>query len=241
MADSGAVERLGEWYVPKRGPKRLRTFLGLLFLPYTGMVLSFSVIGSLLAAEVSYDRVFAIVFIFFFGLGVAAHALDALGSRGVKPWGEVFSRRELWGLAIIALALAYAPAIYYMVVAVPFLSILALLEGFFAFAYNLELFEGRFHTDRWFAFSWGALPVLSGYVMQTNRLSLTALVVALSMAFISLVEIKVSRPYKELRRISPPHGSAESILMARYETVLKCISLGVIFLGLGMLLWRLGV
>jgi len=82
-------DRRGEWFVPQWGPQKFRTFVGLLFLPYTGMVLSFTVIGSLLAGQVSCDRLVAIVFIYFFGLGVTAHALDALGSKGVKPWGAV--------------------------------------------------------------------------------------------------------------------------------------------------------
>ena len=29
--------RMNEWFVPKFGPTRFRVFVGLLFLPYTGM------------------------------------------------------------------------------------------------------------------------------------------------------------------------------------------------------------
>ena len=230
--------RRGEWFVPQWGSARFRTFVGLLFLPYTGMVLSFAVIGSVLARQVYYGRVLAIVLVYFFGLGIAAHALDALGSRGVKPWGTVFSRAQLWGMAFAALAAAYGIAGYYMVRYVPWLWCIALLEGFFVFAYNLELFSGRFHTDGWFAFSWGALPVLAGYVMQTNRISLAALLLAAAMALFSLVEIKASRPYKELRRKGPVLAGEEQALLRRYETLLKCISLGTILLAAGLLLGR---
>ena len=201
--DSGLPSRGSEWFVPKFGPLRFRTFIGLLFLPYTGMVLSFSVIGSLLAARVSYDRVLAIVIIYFFGLGIAAHALDALGSKGIKPWGTVFTKTQLWLVALVSLFLAYGIAVYYMVRYVPLLLVVAILEGFFVFAYNLEWFAGRFHTDRWFAFSWGGLPVLAGYIMQTNSISIPALILALSMALFSTIEIKASRPYKELKRRWP--------------------------------------
>ena len=76
-----------------------------------------------------------------------------------------------------------------MVLYTPLLTLIALAEGFFLFAYNLEWFGGRFHTDAWFAVSWGSLPVLAGYILQTNRLSLTALVVAISAGLLSLVEI----------------------------------------------------
>jgi hypothetical protein len=236
--DRAEPVRGSEWFVPPWGPLKFRTFVGLLFLPYTGMVLSFAVIGSLLAGRVHYNRLLAIVLVYFFGLGIAAHALDALGGKGVKPWGSVFSRTGLWWMALLALAAAYGIAGYYMVRYVPLLWSIALLEGFFVFAYNLELFAGRFHTDGWFAFSWGALPVLAGYVMQTNRLSGSVLLLAGAMALFSLVEIKVSRPYKELKRRSEL-TDGELALVRRFETLLKCISLGVILLGAGLLLGRI--
>ncbi len=237
-ADSGAAPRVTEWFVPKFGPLKFRTFVGLLFLPYTGMVLAFSVIGSLLADVISYGRLLAIILIYFLGLGIAAHALDALGSKGIKPWGTVFTRTQLWLLAMLSLVLAYGIAIYYMVRYVPLLWVVAVLEGFFVFAYNLEWFGGTFHTDRWFAFSWGALPVLAGYIMQTNRMSFSALILALSMALFSSIEIQASRPYKDLKRRRPDLNSGEEALLRRYETLLQCISLGVILLGGGLLLWR---
>ena len=236
--DSGLPGRGSEWFAPKWGPLKFRTFIGLLFLPYTGMVLSFAVIGSLLAERIFYERVLAIVLIYFFGLGVAAHALDALGSKGVKPWGTVFTRSQLFLVAILSLACAYGIAIYYMLRQVPLLWIVAILEGFFVFAYNLEWFAGMFHTDSWFAFSWGALPVLAGYVMQTNSISLPALILAISMGFFSSIEIKASRPYKQLKRRASELTGEEWALVERYETLLKCISLGVILLGGGLLFWR---
>lgn len=237
-ADKDLPGRGSEWFVPKFGPLKFRTFIGLLFLPYTGMVLSFSVIGSLLSEQISYDRVLAIVVIYFLGLGIAAHALDALGSKGTKPWGTVFTKTQLWLLVFSSLFFTYGIAIYYMIRYVPLLSVVAILEGFFVFAYNLEWFSGRFHTDRWFAFSWGALPVLAGYIMQTNSISLPALILSVSMALFSFIEIKASRPYKELKRQGRNLSSEEQALIQRYETLLKCISLGVILLGGGLLLWR---
>lgn len=230
--------RKAEWFVPEFGPDSFRSFIGMLFLPYTGMVLSFCVIGSILAERIFWDRVLAIVAIYFLGLGIAAHALDALGSKTAKPWGEVFSRRQLWFLAIAALILAYALAIYYMVRYVPLLWFLAIGEGFFVFAYNLEWFQGRFHTDDWFAFSWGSLPVLAGYVMQTNRISVEAVALAAAMALFSRVEIKASRPYKEMKQRLHDLDEREKSMMARYEAILKSISLGVILLGVGLLIWR---
>lgn len=231
-------DRGAEWFVPKFGPAKFRSFVGLLFLPYTGMVLSFSVIGSMLGNPVYWERVPAIVAIYFFGLGIAAHALDALGSKGMKPWGTVFTRAQLWVMAILSLSIAYGIATYYIIQYVPLLLSMALCEGFFVFAYNLEWSQGRFHTDEWFAFSWGFLPVLAGYIMQTNKISIEALVVAVSMALFSLVEIKASRPYRDLRRRLRALQDEEKILMEKYEVVLKSLSFGVIFLAGGLLIWR---
>lgn len=232
--------RLNEWFVPSWGPLRLRTAIGLLFLPYTGMVLSFTVMGGMLADTVAWDRVGALLVIYMLGLGIGAHALDALGrAAGPKPWGEAFTRSQLRWTAGASLVAAYTIALYYIVRDAPWFAVVAVVEGFFAFAYNLEWFGGRFHTDTWFAVSWGGLPVLAGYVLQTNGLSLAALLVAAAAAGLSLVEITASRPYKALRR-SPTRTDVEESLVWRYERILKAVSLGVIALGAGWALARWG-
>lgn len=232
-------DRSREWFVPGFGPLKFRIFIGLLFLPYTGMVLAYTAIGSMLVEQIYWDRVGAILVIYFLALGIGGHALDALGSKGTKPWGRVFSTAQLRALAIVSLVLAYAIGMYYMVLYTPLLWIIAILEGFFVLAYNLEWFEGRFHTDGWFALSWGSLPVLAGYVLQTNRLSLVAVMVAAAMGLFSLVEIKASRPYKALKRVSEETRTVQDKgQMQQFEAILKSISLGVILLGLGLLSWR---
>ena len=236
----GPADRRTEWFVPSFGPERFRLAMGLLFLPYTGMVLSYTVIGSMLAAEIHWDRVGAIVLIHFLALGIGAHALDAVGGRGAKPWGRVFSRAQLWALAVTSLIAAYAIGIWYMVLYTPLLWLIALPEGFFVLAYNLEWFGGRFHSDFWFAVSWGALPVLAGYILQTNAVSPAVPLVAVAMALLSLVEIKASRPYKALKRAAASGEEVDRAQMERLEALLKSVSLGVILLGVGLLVWRLG-
>jgi len=235
------TDRRSEWFVPKFGPPKFRLAVGLLFLPYTGMVIAFLILGSLLSEEIYWDRLLAIAAIYFLGLGVAAHALDGLGRKGEKPWGNVFGRLHLWFIAILSLAAAYAVGVYYMILYVPMLWPVAILEGFFVFSYNLEMFGGRFHTDYWFAFSWGFLPVLAGYVMQANRISVEAVLLGLSMALLSHVEIKASRPYKELKKRHATLGTDEKTLMERYEAILKSLSLGVMILGASLLMRRVAM
>ena len=243
MVPNGAVtgdasDRTSEWFVPGFGSPRFRLFAGMLFLPYTGMVLAFTVIGAMLAEKVYWDRVPAMAVIYFLGLGIAAHALDAVGSKEAKPWGTLFTKGQLWIVAILSLMISYLIAIYYMVLYVPLLCFVAILEGLFVFAYNLEWFGGRLHTDAWFAFSWGFLPVCAGYMMQTNRISIEALALAGSMALFSRVEIKASRPYKKLKRREADLGQEERAMMERYEAILKSISMGVLLLGAGLLIRR---
>jgi hypothetical protein len=236
------ADRSGEWFVPSIGPPPLRMLVGLLFLPYTGMVLSYTIIGSMLAERIYWDRVAAILVVYFLALGIGAHALDALGSKGGKPWGTVLPARPLWVMAVSSILLAYAIGIYYMAFYTPLLWLIAIPEGFFLLAYNLEWFEGRFHTDGWFALSWGMLPVLAGYIVQTNRISVSALLVATAMGLLSLVEITASRPYKILKRDAgrnvPALTEERYETMQRFERILKSLSAGVMLLGVGLLLWR---
>jgi hypothetical protein len=234
-----ARDRSREWFVPAVGPLKFRIFVGLLFLPYTGMVLGYTVIGATLAEILDVGRIGALAVVYFLALGIAGHALDALGSRGPKPWGAHFTPRQLWGLVVFSLVPAAAIGVYYALDGAPLLWPIGAVEFFFLFAYNLEWFKGRLHTDGWFIFSWGALPVLAGYIMQTNRVSLASLLAALAAALFSRVEITASRPYKALRRAADSDAAGHAA-EAVYERILQSISLGVILLALGLLAWRLG-
>ncbi len=219
--------RINEWFVPRRGPLRFRIFVGLLFLPYTGMCVAFTVIGSLLAGDFLLDRLGAIALIYALALGVSAHAADTLGSKKVKPWGDHFSKNQLLVIMIVSLVASYGIGIYYIVVHVPLLAAIAILEGFFLVAYNFEIFGGRFHNDFWFAVSWGVLPTLAGYIMQTNTLDALPLVVASAAGVASFVEIRMSRPYKELKR-----REMSTQRVRRLENGLKLLSLGTISFAL---------
>ena len=95
--------RINEWFVPKFGPTRFRVFVGLLFLPYTGMCVSFAIIGSMLASEIAWDRVGAIALIYTLALGISAHVADSLGSKKTKPWGIYFTKAQMFTIMIATL------------------------------------------------------------------------------------------------------------------------------------------
>jgi hypothetical protein len=191
------------------------------------MCVSFAVIGSMLAANILWDRTLGIALIYFFGVGISAHALDSIGSRGIKPWGSRINTRSLWVLALGALAPVVTVGIYFSLL-VPLLFLIAIAELFFLFSYNLELFNGRFHTDLWFALSWGSLPLLAGYVIQTGSISSLSLIGAGIAALISYLHIKNSRPYKDLRRTQTQIRAEAAERMRVLERTLKTLSLGTI-------------
>jgi hypothetical protein len=226
--------RINEWFVPKFGPVRFRVFVGLMFLPYTGMCVSFAVIGSMLASEIAWDRLGAIALIYMLALGISAHVADSLGSKKTKPWGSYFSKTQLLIIMATSLIAAYAIGAYYIAFFVPLLAIIAALEGFFLFTYNYEIWGGIFHNDFWFAVSWGSLPVLAGYIMQTNSMNILALAAAGLTGLISYVEIRMSRPYKHLKQ-----KNSNDALTYRLEIGLKVISVGTILLALCILAFRI--
>src|SRR5690349_19997732 len=87
--------RTNEWFVAKFGPQRFRIFVGLLFLPYTGMCISFAVIGSSLGVNLIWDRLGAIALIYALALGVSAHVAHSTGSNKAMPWGNYTTKPQL--------------------------------------------------------------------------------------------------------------------------------------------------
>jgi hypothetical protein len=226
--------RINEWFVPKFGPMRFRVFVGLMFLPYTGMCVSFAIMGSMLATEIAWDRLGAIALIYMLALGISAHVADSLGSKKTKPWGSYFSKTQLLIIMAASLTAAYAIGAYYIAFFVPLLAIIAVLEGFFLFTYNYEIWGGVFHNDFWFAVSWGSLPLLAGYIMQTNSMNLLALAAAGLTGLISYAEIRMSRPYKHLKQ-----KNSNDALTYRLEIRLKVISVGTILFAVCILAFRI--
>jgi hypothetical protein len=227
------VTRLNEWFVPQFGPIKFRIFVGMMFLPYTGMCISFSIIGSLLApTTIAWDRIVAIIIIYFTALGISAHAADNMGSKKNKPWGDHFSNLELLIMLISGLVIAYGIGTYYIIFYVPLLLPIAILEGFFLFAYNYELWNGFFHNNVWFAISWGSMPLLAGYVMQTNSLSLVPLLLSLVAFLISYLEINLSRKYKKFKQTNDTSRSK------KLEFRLKIMSMSTILFSVTFLIFR---
>jgi hypothetical protein len=214
-------DRLSEWFVPKFGSRNFRLSIGILFLPYTGMVVSFAIWGSL-SVEFSIDRLVSICLLYFFAIGISAHCLDALGSKK-KPWGDL-SHSKLWLASIISLIISFSLGLYYAFLDSWLLFPIGIAEGFFLFAYNLELFRGKFHNNLSFVLSWGILPVFAGAVIQSNSISIETIVLSAIAGLVSYILIVTSRKYKKLKR-----QNANYKTYYKKEVILKIVSSVVIF------------
>jgi hypothetical protein len=213
-------DRTSEWFVPKIGPKYFRIGVGMLFLPYTTIVTCFAVWGSLSSTFV-LERLVAICIIYFLAVGISAHCLDAVGGK-TKPWG-ILPKRKILSIAIFSLGIAFAIGLYYVFLDSPLLFPIGITEGFFLFAYNLELFGGRFHNNISTVVSWGILPVFAGSAIQTNSISIETILLSAVSALLTYFLITTSRKYKELKKDGVNLAKIKS-----KETTLKIITLAVI-------------
>src|ERR1700676_5593599 len=192
-------EALAPAYYAARTTGWRRDVWALLHPPYTAWHLSYVLIGASLAPTVNVVRLVATVLAFFLAVGIAAHALDELRGRPLQteiPSGVLWTAAGIGLVGAVAFGIAGLSVVGWWLL--PFIA----LGVFFVFAYNLELLRGRVHGDFWFALSWGAFPVLTGYFAQTGRVSLAAIAVAAAGYALSYAQRMLSTPARLLRRRS---------------------------------------
>jgi hypothetical protein len=216
----------------------------MLHLPYTAMVLSFVVAGAAVSPRISWPILFATLLAYFLALGIGAHFLDQLpgmGSHYVRHW-------PTWALAIVGFGGVGAGVVIgvvgaWWVLGPPFL-LFVIVQTVGALGYPLApLFRGVLHRDSVFAVSWGSLPFLTSYYAQSGEIVSTAsIVLVVVFAVIALVEIRVSRRSRELRRraragrlASGDGPMPEAPAFLRPDRVLQALSLGTVALSIGSL------
>ena len=213
-------DRTDEWFVPKFGSRNFRRTIGILFLPYTSIVICFAALGSL-SGQFEIERLAAICIIYFLALGVSAHLLDAIGGK-TKPWGDL-PKKKLWIISMIVLGIAFSIGMYYAFLDSPLLFVIGIVEGFFLFAYNLELFGGKFHNNASTIFSWAILPVFAGSAIQTNSITIEAVMICGVSSIITYVLITTSRKYKHLKQ-----NNGNYLEIKKCESILKIITICVL-------------
>jgi 1,4-dihydroxy-2-naphthoate octaprenyltransferase len=165
-------------------------------------------------------------------VGISAHFLDAVGGK-TKPWG-MLPKKKITTIALISLGVVFTIGLYYGFLDSPLLIPIGIIEGFFLFAYNLELFGGKFHNNPSTIFSWGILPVFAGSAIQTNSITLEAIIFSAIAAMITYALIITSRKYKHLCQ-----SNSDELLIRKKENLLKIITFGVIGITTALILVRL--
>jgi hypothetical protein len=222
-------------------------YVTLLHPPYTLWHLSFVIFGAAISTSLHYDRLAATLVAFFLAVGVSAHALDELRGR---PLATAIPARVLWALAVGGLVGAVALGVVGAAVVSPWLLGFVGFGLFIAPAYNLEWFGGRFHTDCWFAASWGAFPLLTASFAMSGTVELAAIVGA-AMAFVlSLAQRTLSTRVRSLRRkargiegrVLYADGTVEDVdrawATAPAERALMLLSLGLFLASVSLLVAR---
>jgi hypothetical protein len=230
-------------------PGGWRDLITLLHPPYTAWHLSYVAIGAAVAPHFQADRLGWALGAFLLGVGVCAHALDELHGR---PLGTRISDGTLKALAGGALVGAVAIGVFGALTVSAWIAPLTVAGAFLVLAYNLELLGGRFHSDMWFAATWGAFPALAGYMAQEGGRLRGETLLAMGACFmLSVAQRRLSTPARELRRRTVSlHGEqrlsdGRSIeldsarLAAPLDAALGACALAMVLLACGLVLARL--
>ena len=174
-----------------------RDYVNLLHLPYTLWHLSYVVLGAAIAPDIHLDRLLVTLLGFFLAVGIGAHALDELHGR---PLGTRIPKPVLIGLGIVPVCGAVALGVTAALVGTAWILPFVAFGGFIVIAYNLGIWNERFHSDFWFAFAWGAFPALTSYWINSPTLTASAVLLAIGCFLLSLAQRVLSTQVRIVRR-----------------------------------------
>jgi hypothetical protein len=212
-----------------------RDYVTLLHLPYTAWHLSYVAIGAALSSEFSGRRLLAALASFALALGIGAHALDEINGH---PLRTRIPDRILIGLAALSIGAASAIGIAAALVWTPWLLVFVAAGAFLVVAYNLELFGGIFHTDLWFGLAWGAFPLLTGYFVVAEELTVEAGLAAVFALMTSLAQRALSTEVRTIRRSGNFDAATAAPMIAAPETALRALTAAMISLAAALLVLR---
>src|SRR5579859_2745565 len=225
-----------------------RDLVTLLHPPYTAWHLSYVAIGAAAAPHIYANRLIAALTAFFLAVGISAHALDELQGR---PLGTKLKPATLTALAAAGLIGAVAIGIAGVIVVSPLIAPLVLAGGLLVPAYNLELFGGRVHNDRWFALAWGGFPAFTGYFANALSIRPAGILVVAACCLLSAAQRELSTPVRRLRRNTTEVTGRQHLrdgtvveltrasLSEPLEAALRALWIAVVLLAIGLLAVRL--
>jgi hypothetical protein len=212
-------------------PGGWRDYVTLLHPPYTLWHLSYVALGAALAPQMKWGLLGWTTLAFLLAMGVGAHALDELHGR---PLGTRIPGVLLVALAVVSVGAACAIGVAVAADSTLWLLVFVAAGAFAVVAYNLELFGGAFHSDLWFALTWGAFPVLTAYFAAAERLRGEALLAAAFAFLVSLAQRTLSTQVRAARRQLGDPAAARPA-----ELALKLLSAALPLLAAALLLGRL--
>ena len=230
-------------------PGGWRDYVTLLHPPYTLWHLSYVAVGAALAPHMDWALWGWTTLAFALAMGVGAHALDELRGR---PLQTRISRRMLVTLAVVSISAASAIGMAVAISRTLWLLVFVAVGAFFVVAYNLELFDGRFHGGLWFPAAWGAFPVLTAYFASALTLHAAAFAAAGYAFASSWAQRRLSTPVRLLRRrVVAVEGSMKlddgttlpvdaNTLAAEPELALKALAAATVLIAVALLLLRAG-
>ena len=225
-----------------------KDYVNLLHVPYTLWHLSYVVLGAIIAPSLHLDRLMGTLLAFFLAVGIGAHALDELNGR---PLRTRVPRGILVGLGGVSIAGAMVLGTVAGLVVTAWIFPFVAFGGFIVVAYNLGLWHDRFHSDLWFAFGWGAFPVLTSYWINSENLNVAAVLLAFGCFTLSLAQRTLSTPVRTIRRkalrvegaMEMTDGSVVRLdstgLIAVPERALGLLTLTIVVVASGLLAFRL--
>ena len=179
------------------GTQAWQDYLNLLHVPYTLWHLSYVVLGAAISPTVHLDRLLGTLLAFFLAVGISSHALDELNGR---PLRTNIPSAVLVSLAVVSLAGAVGLGVVAGILETRWMFFFVAFGGFIVVSYNFGLWHNRFHTDFWFAFSWGAFPVLTAYWVNALHFDAAVVMLAVACFLLTLVQRTLSTPVKTIRR-----------------------------------------
>jgi len=235
------------WYTVE-GHGVFADLVNLLHPPYTLWHLSYVLIGIALSPTIYLDRSIAVLLSFFLGLGIGAHALDETMGNPLKTR---LSKQKLYLIGFSSLTIASIVGAYYVLTLSVLLLPIILIEVFFALSYNLESFDKRFHNTTVFSISWGVIPFIAGYFINTLSISFGVFLGAIAIGLLTYVQRTLSIQARSVRRNggSPIKAlkleNGEEVLISAHELIspaeksLKALTLTVFIFAIALICQRI--
>ncbi|MBA7690676.1 hypothetical protein ES703_99207 [subsurface metagenome] len=227
----------------------LRDFIILLHPPYTLWHVSYIPIGAALAPTMNWSTLGWTVLAFFLAMGIGAHCADELRGRPL--------RTQIPGWILVLLCVLSLGGAVYIGVAIGlketiWIIPLIIFGVFIVFAYNLEILGGKFHTNFWFGFAWGAFPAITAYIAQTHTVGLVIILVAAACLLYSITQRVLSLQCRFFRRKvlmleghystdvptepNKPKVLTKQVIIEPAEAALKLMTWTVVIAAIGLLL-----